>query len=196
MRFDLCHLLSQQAFHPASVDKGQSVCCLRVRVLWCGVVHAASVGVQVVRHEEQVGRLHVQDRRGAGRRRRARRDVQGGSSQRRRQARWPLPKFPCMHLHISRKTFRVTTSRFLEIFPEISTHTPSQIFRTAHAGCVNFLMWGHIKKYQYLSLCLTQQPYVAREKSKILTKYGCFGAKFSRRRNSGQDSWSFRFRVL
>ena len=85
-----------------------------------------------------------------------------------------------MHLHISSEPFRVTTRRFLEIFPEMSTHTLSQIFRTAHAGCAIFLMWGHIQKSQYLSLCLTQQPYVARETSKILTKYGCFGAKSTR----------------
>ena len=64
---------------------------------------------------------------------------------------WPRPEFPRTHLRFSRKMFRVTTSRFLEIFPEISTHTRSQIFRTAHCpyGVRKIFDVGHIQKSQY-----------------------------------------------
>ena len=72
----------------------------------------------------------------------------------------PCHEFPCGHLRFSRKTFRVTPTFFLEIFLEIcqiSTQTHSKFPRTAHAGCIFFHMWGHIKNYQYLYRCLTQQ---------------------------------------
>ena len=60
-------------------------------------------------------------------------------------------------LRLSRKSFPATTTLFLENFLEISTHTHSKKFRTAHTGCEFFLMWGLFQKSQYLSWCLTQQ---------------------------------------
>ena len=92
---------------------------------------------------------------------------------------WAFHEFPRGHLRLSRKSFSATSTFFLEIFLEISTHTPSQIFRTVHVRYPKNFDVGPNQKSQYRPRRPSPATRVTHTKSLILTKTGLFWAKFS-----------------